>query len=123
MKATNSLSASDATPYSTWISAQYPTSESARLQCASATLAMVEEFPHLRRVRGQAMVGIDFRPHWWCVTPDDETIDPTAHQWPAQPVFYEALPDDAEEPSGKCIYCGNLLFRSMGANSYLCKNC
>ncbi len=109
--------------FGSWIAERYPTAESAKLQCAEATAAMVEAFPQLRRVRGQAMVGIDFRPHWWCVTPDGEIIDPTAHQWPALPVFYEALPEDAEEPRGKCIYCGELLFQSRGADSYLCENC
>ena len=83
---------------------------------------MIEVFPKLRRVRGNAMVGIDFRPHWWCVTQDDEVIDPTAHQWDRPPVFYEELTND-EEPCGKCIYCGDLLFRSRGAESYLCENC
>lgn len=69
------------------------------------------------------MVGVDFRPHWWCITSEGEIIDPTAHQWPAPPAFYDALPNDAEEPCGKCTHCGDLLFRSRGADSYLCENC
>jgi len=108
--------------FGSWIFGRYPTPESAKLQCAEATAAMIEVFPKLRRVRGNAMVGIDFRPHWWCVTQDDEVIDPTAHQWDRPPVFYEELTND-EEPCGKCIYCGDLLFRSRGADSYLCENC
>lgn len=109
--------------FGSWIAERYPTPESAKLQCAEATSAMVGVFPQLRRVRGHAMVGTDFRPHWWCVTPEGEIIDPTAHQWGVPPVFYDALPEESEEPCGKCIYCGDLLFRSRGADSYLCENC
>lgn len=109
--------------YTHWIAECYPTAESASLQCAEATLALVEAFPELRRVRGHAMVGVNERPHWWCITPDGTIIDPTAHQWPTAPVFYEALPDDAEDPHGKCLHCGSLLFRSNGAGAFFCENC
>jgi hypothetical protein len=98
--------------FGSWITERYPTPESAKLQCAEATTAMVAAFPTLRRVRGHAMIGIDFRTHWWVLTPEGKIIDPTAHQW-----------EDAEEPCGKCIYCGDLLYRSRGADSYLCENC
>ena len=106
-----------------WIAERYPTPQSAKLQCAEATLAMVQAFPLLSRVRGHAMVGIQFRPHWWCVTPGGDIIDPTAHQWPTPPVLYDPIDDDAEEPHGKCIYCGDLLYRSRGAESRLCEDC
>jgi hypothetical protein len=109
--------------FSLWINAKYPTKESAKLKCAEATAAMIAEFPSLRRVRGVAMVGIHFRPHWWCIAPSGEIVDPTAHQWDRPPVFYDALPDDAEEPHGKCLYCGDFLFRSRGAGSYICESC
>jgi len=109
--------------FRSWIAERYPTPQSAKLQCAEATTAMVAAFPTLRRVRGHAMIGIDFRPHWWCLTPEGEIIDPTAHQWAAPPVFYDAMPEDAEEPCGKCISCGDLLYRSRGADSYICENC
>lgn len=109
--------------FGSWIAERYPTRESAKRQCAEAASAMAAAFPELRRVRGHAMVGVDFRPHWWCITSEGEIIDPTAHQWPAPPAFYDALPNDAEEPCGKCTHCGDLLFRSRGADSYLCENC
>ena len=109
--------------HSTWITERYPTPESARLQCAEATSAMLRDFPDLRRIRGHVMVGIDYRPHWWCVDSADDIVDPTAHQWSPPPVFYEPLPDDAEEPHGKCHHCGSLLFRSRGADSYFCEEC
>jgi hypothetical protein len=109
--------------YTHWISEHYPTTESASLQCAEATLALVRAFPELRRVRGHAMVGVNLRSHWWCVTPSGDVIDPTAHQWTTVPVFYEPLPDDAKEPHGRCLHCGDLLFRSNGAGAFFCENC
>jgi hypothetical protein len=106
-----------------WVSSNYPTQESAKLKCAEATTRMKEQFPRLRRVRGEVMVCTQMRPHWWCVTDGGEIVDPTAHQWDTPVVFYKEIADDAEEPVGKCIYCGSLLYRSKGANSYLCENC
>lgn len=109
--------------YTHWIAEHYPSTESASLKCAEATLTLVATFPELRRVRGHVMVGVHLRPHWWCVTPEGGVVDPTAHQWPHAPVFYAALPDDAEDPHGKCLHCGELLFRSRGADSHLCEDC
>lgn len=109
--------------YDSWIAKRYPTPESAKLQCSEATSALVKDFPELTRVRGHVVVGIDIRPHWWCVTPDGRIVDPTAHQWVCAPTNYNALPEDAEEPQGKCTHCGDLLFRSRGAESYFCENC
>jgi len=108
--------------FGVWISKHYPTPEAANLKCAEATLAMCAAFPELIRIRGSAMVGIDFRPHWWCETPSGTVIDPTAHQWPGGVVFYERLQSE-EEPYGKCLNCGYLLFRSRGDSSFHCSHC
>jgi hypothetical protein len=110
------------TDYGEWMCGNYPTPEASRLKCDIATAQMVEAFPELRRVRGHAMVGIDFRPHWWCVAPCGGVVDPTANQWETPVVFYEPL-ESEEEPIGKCINCGGLLFRSLGADSHLCQHC
>lgn len=109
--------------YQAWIEKHYPTQESAYLSCKEATAAMVAEFPELRRVRGHALIGLSFRAHWWCVTPDDTIVDPTAHQWELPPLQYDGIPDDSEEPHGKCYECGALLFRSKGDDSYYCAEC
>ena len=109
--------------YQDWIKKYYPTPESAHSQCAEATIKMSLEFPELRRVRGYALVGIDFRAHWWCVTPDGTIVDPTMQQWTLTPLQYDAIPDDTEEPHGKCYECGSLLFRSKGDDSYYCREC
>lgn len=110
--------------YLEWINYYYPTKESARLQCEQATIAMQEEFPELNRVRGNVLVGLSYRPHWWLVDRDQtEVVDPTAHQWETKVLEYNGLPEDAEEPLGKCINCGELSYKSRGGQSYFCESC
>jgi hypothetical protein len=108
--------------YQEWIKNNYPTPESAKLQCKEGTDKMVQSFQELRQVRGYAYVGTSKRPHWWCETPDGEIIDPTAIQYGAiKPFHYEEV--GSEESHGKCIECGELLFRSKGDESYFCAEC
>lgn len=109
--------------YENWIKQHYPYSYLAKLQCAEATQSMVAEFPELRRVRGYIYIGVHQRPHWWCETKDGEIVDPTVQQYETVPVMYEEVPADAYEPHGKCLECGDLLFRHKGADSHLCENC
>ena len=109
--------------YQAWIEEHYPTRELAHLRCKEATAAMVTEFSELRRVRGHVHIGLNFHAHWWCVTSDGMIIDPTAHQWALLPLQYDALPEGAEEPHGKCYECGALLFCSKGDDSYYCVGC
>lgn len=113
----------DSNVYQDWIEKHYPTPESARLRCVEATMKMLFEFPELRRVRGYALIGLNFRAHWWCVAPDGTIVDPTMHQWKSPPSQYDAILDGAEEPHGKCYECGALLFRSKGDDSYYCVEC
>jgi hypothetical protein len=96
------------TEYSQWIQIWYPTQETAIAQCAKATEAMVQVFPELRRVRGHVSVGGFEREHWWCLSPDNEIVDPTAHQWPALPLEYVEY--DGPEPIGKCVECGEYIY-------------
>ncbi len=107
--------------YREWINYYYPTKESARLQCKQATIAMQEEFPELKRVRGNVQVGLSFRPHWWLVDNKGVIVDPTAHQWDIKVIEYYELPEDAEEPLGKCINCGELSYKSRGGQTYYCE--
>lgn len=110
--------------YKDWITEHYPTKESARLQCEQATLEMQAAFPELQRVRGNVLIGLSYRPHWWLVDYDqNEFIDPTAHQWDTEAVDYDALPEYAEEPLGKCINCGELSYKSRGGQAYFCESC
>lgn len=110
--------------YKEWINEHYPTKESARLQCEQSAIAMQEEFPELKRVRGNVLVGLSYRPHWWLVDRDQtEVVDPTAHQWETKVLEYNGLPEDAEEPLGKCINCGELSYKSRGGQTYFCESC
>jgi len=112
------------TKYQDWISLKYPTSFSAKTQCAEATLAMVEEFPELIRVRGLAHVEEPYElpptrtPHWWCETPEGFIVDPTGHQYPTQILKYDPVDEAKGEPTGKCPNCGDLCYESQ----YLCSS-
>jgi hypothetical protein len=92
--------------YQEWIAENVPASP--RGYCNEMTASMVEEFPELRRVRGH-YVDVDDRrhPHWWCVTPDGEIVDPTAAQFG---VFGEYVEHVGQEPIGKCINCGGYCY-------------
>jgi len=93
--------------YASWISANYPTAQSAVLSCAEATQRMSATFPELLRTRGEVMVGVDYRPHWWCVSPDGTIVDPTVHQWPQKVTIYEIVPLDDEVNGGDFEYLLN----------------
>lgn len=72
------------TAYQEWIDKHYPTPESAKLQCAEATAAMIAEFPELKRVAGYVRLNEDnafIHGHWWCIDDYFNIVDPTAHQW------------------------------------------
>lgn len=71
--------------------------------CSQATVAMVEAFPELRRVRGH----YDGHEHWWCVAPDGSVVDPTAAQFCPGGTYVEHV---GPEPVGKCHYCGSYVW-------------
>jgi hypothetical protein len=108
--------------YFNWINNKYPTPEKARKQCLEATLDMVYDFPELRRLRGHILVEepFDLPPtkttHWWCVDPDGNIVDPTAHQYPTRIIDYLPLDESKGEPTGKCPNCGDLCYEEQ----YLC---
>lgn len=108
--------------YESWIDVNYPTSHSARLQCAEATEAMVGVFSELKRVRGLASVEEPYElpptrtNHWWCVTPEGAIIDPTAHQYPTRILSYSEADESKGPPTGKCPNCGGLCY----GGCYLC---
>lgn len=96
--------------YQDWIRARIgdPTG-----MCAVWTEHMVKEFLELRRVRGHALTadGKD-RPHWWCMTPSGEIVDPTVAQFGACGGVsdYEPHDESAPEPVGKCSNCGGYIY-------------
>lgn len=108
--------------YATWIKNNYPTSESAHMECREAVVRMTSAFPELEPIKGHVYVGTNYRSHWWCqdkVT--KKIIDPTAHQWGNGICKYQE--HTGPEPHGECLYCGALLFDHEGADYYLCRAC
>lgn len=107
--------------YKTWIS-EYLTKNNPYGQCAEATLQMQKEFPELIRVRGhyyEPLWGQD-REHWWLKTKNNEIVDPTSKQFPTNGTMeYTEWVEGSEEPIGKCMNCGDLVFSSkdVGANA------
>jgi hypothetical protein len=93
---------------SEWI-AKHVTDPTGR--CAEITLAMNEEFPELRRVRGHYFCPIlnNERPHWWLEDSAGEVIDPTAAQFPSlgHGIYEE---HSGPEPTGKCPNCGGYVY-------------
>jgi hypothetical protein len=80
---------------------------------------MVAMFPELRRVRGHVHTAAGGRhPHWWCVTPAGEIIDPTVTQFVDAVLDYEPHDDSTPEPVGKCLNCGDYVHapRSSGCS-------
>ena len=83
-------------------------------KCGAATEAMVHDFPELKRVRGHVLVPTRGEPHkkwphWWCVAPNGDIVDPTAAQFP---FIIDYIPHDEAkgEPTGKCPDCGDLVY-------------
>ena len=112
--------------YSIWIIKNYPTPESATLQCKEATLGMVKEFPELKRVRGMVHVKEPYGlnptkcPHWWLITQEGEIVDPVVHQYPLGIVKYVQLDESLGIPTGKCINCGDFCYKNSCVCSEKC---
>ncbi len=110
--------------YNLWIEDNYPNGETAYLKCAEATKKMIEVFPELKRVRGLASVREPHdmpptrTPHWWCVDPQGNIVDPTAHQYPTEIISYEEADETKGPPTGKCPNCGGLCYNG----DYLCSD-
>lgn len=87
--------------------------------CAGATEQMVAAFPELRRVRGHVghTAGRAYEPHWWCVDPNGNIVDPTREQF-FEPrvgwteIHYEEFDESLAHmlPTGKCMNCGGHLY-------------
>lgn len=58
--------------------------------CQEYTYLMQKHFPELLRVYGDLYCADEDapgEPHWWCVAPDGEVVDPTAQQFEEGSVF------------------------------------
>ena len=112
--------------YERWILENYPTPKDCLLACREATEDMISFFPELKRVRGLAHVkeprGLPptKAPHWWCVSPEGEIIDPTSLQYPLGIERYDPVDETRGEPTGKCMECGNI---SYNKETFCSKTC
>ena len=91
-------------------------------QCSKATLAMVEDFPELQRIRGHYYcLAWGERAHWWCVAPDGSIVDPTAMQFPSKGTGeYEPWIEGTKEPTGMCPECGGYCY---DGETFCSENC
>ena len=108
--------------YESWTRVNVPNSEAAHRKCKEWAYAMVACFPELRLVRGHYVCPVEGKvPHWWCVTPLECIVDPTAIQFVSlgsgEYIPYdESLP----EPTGKCLNCGELRYNDDGCCGPAC---
>ena len=110
--------------YTKWIASFLAAVGDPLQQCAEATLEMQMDFPELRRVRGTVKMlnapDGDKRPwpHWWLVDPQGKIVDPTADQFPALLVYFEA--DERDPIVGRCRNCGEYYTRSQETMGIAC---
>lgn len=117
--------------YQEWIDGYIAEGFKVNGRCKEVTEEMKTAFPELERVRGHVhMPCIPERGHWWLVTNDGTIIDPTVSQFSdpnyiygggKKPIEYEPLPDDFEEPKGKCMECGDISYYTSHACSRNCE--
>jgi hypothetical protein len=96
-------------------------------QCQQWVTRMQDAFPELRIVRGHVrpygvkIVGKPHGyPHWWLITPDGQIIDPTREQFPWVRLTYEPWDESQNEPTGKCLHCGEYCYNSEACCSQSC---
>lgn len=102
--------------YRAWIKATYPTTREALGECMIGAKAMGIAFPELRVTNGFVTILGDLEPrqHWWCVTPDDQVVDPTAIQYPLI-MDYEEIDDGHPARNyrqARCHDCGEYYYET-----------
>lgn len=123
--------------YQNWIAERLSRLDSWN-QCEEWTLAMMADFPELKRVRGYVFLPGMERPHWWLVDPAGEIVDPTRQQFYDKPGDtlangtvltgyyggscvggYEPV-DESNPPIGKCCNCGGTCYQLTAPCSLIC---
>lgn len=97
--------------YKKWISNYNQLNPDTYGMCTKATQQFLKEFPELKRVRGhvESVLSCKPLPHWWCVDPDGEIVDPTAKQFECI-TRYIKWDESQPEPTGKCPNCGEYCY-------------
>jgi hypothetical protein len=103
--------------YEEWIAANV--TDGGLGQCQEVTEQMLAAFPELIRVRGHYACHIwGPREHWW-LDDDGVIVDPTAEQFPSKGAgVYIPWEEGREEPTGKCMNCGDYCY----GGSFFCSD-
>jgi len=80
--------------------------------CKHTAELMHTQFPELIIVPGNVETIDGKEGHWWLKTSDGEIIDPTRHQFRG-PLVYEAWTPDSLVQIGKCMNCGDEIWRKV----------
>lgn len=103
-----------AAPYALWIERRLALFGDLSGLCAETTADMLETFPELIRVRGHAIDSVLRRhPHWWLVDLSGHVADPTVSQFIHSIIFYDPHEEGSDEPTGRCMNCGEYLYRGQ----------
>jgi hypothetical protein len=90
-------------------------------RCEYYSRLMKERFPELRLAKGRYITQTRKHPHWWLIDPEGCIVDCTEHQFKNTGEHVER---EGEEPVGKCINCGELIYRSKYNGNHFCsKEC
>jgi hypothetical protein len=89
--------------------------------CREVTKDMQLQFPELNRVKGHylCLVTNSMYTHWWMESKEGDIIDPTSEQFTFLGGVY--LKYEGEEPTGKCLNCGNLIYNYNFFCSDICR--
>jgi hypothetical protein len=91
-------------------------------KCREYSEAMARAFPELSIVRGHyCCPQWGDREHWWLVDERGSIVDPTVDQFPSGG-FGQYIPwtEGADEPTGKCIHCGEYCYHGRATCSPEC---
>ncbi len=107
--------------YQTWIDSYNQKFPDFRGTCELSTNYMLETFPELVRVRGFVHHVLSVKPseHWWLEDVTGNIIDPTAKQFVCI-IKYEKWDEKQDEPTGKCLNCGNYCYHGQSTCSKRC---
>jgi hypothetical protein len=108
--------------YAMWVAANVTGDGLGR--CAEITQQMAKAFPELRRERGHYLCHTwGEREHWWLLDPEDHIVDPTAAQFPSRGTgMYIPWEEGQEEPTGRCLNCGEYCYGQRTFCSSACEN-
>ena len=89
-------------------------------KCQEACKEMVTAFPELKKIRGHVHCPWGKRAHVWLEDTEGKIVDPTSSQFPY--IFkYEVWKPGDEVRVGKCMNCGNEIWKSVSLTKQIAK--